>query len=122
ALREKLDHLSAALVKMNDGKGPDIFAGVEVESERAAELLRDALNKRLSDPALHYTHILMRELSGGRHIAPMILTRLPVEANRTQLLGHRQRILEGHVTVNGHDLAILASHWTSRLTDQGGDK
>src|SRR5207244_1751670 len=56
ALREKLDHLSAALVKMNDGKGPDIFAGVEVESERAAELLRDALNERLSDTAADYAN------------------------------------------------------------------
>jgi endonuclease/exonuclease/phosphatase family metal-dependent hydrolase len=122
ALREKLDHLSAALLKLNDGKGPDIFAGVEVESARAAELLCDALNKRLNDPALHYTHILMKEVSGGRHIAPMILTRLPVDANRTQLLGRRQRILEGHITANGHDLVVIASHWTSRLTDKEGNK
>jgi hypothetical protein len=44
ALRLKLRHLSEALVALNGGRGPDVFAAVEVESVRAAELLRDALN------------------------------------------------------------------------------
>ena len=47
-------------------------------------------------------------------------TRLPVKADRTKLVGKRQRILEGHVVVNGHELVVLASHWTSRLTDDDG--
>lgn len=119
-LKEKLDHLSDALIRMNDGRGPDILAIVEVESLRAAALLQEALNKRLSDPALHYTHVLMKELSAGRHIAPAILTRLPVIGDKTRLHGRRQRILEGHVIVDGHDLVVLASHWTSRLTDKTG--
>ena len=41
------------------------------------------------------------------------LTRLPVAADRTKAVGSRQRILEGHVVVNGHDLTILVGHWTS---------
>src|SRR5439155_11061617 len=121
ALRLKLDHLSEALIRLNNGKGPDILAVVEVESRRAAELLQEALNRRLNDPALHYTHLLMKELAAGRHIAPAILTRLPVAADRTRLHGSRLRILEGHVGVNGHDLVVIASHWTSRNSDGHGE-
>jgi hypothetical protein len=60
ALQTKLDHLSQALLKMNDGKGPDILAIAEVESERAAELLREALNRGLADDQLHYSQPLFR--------------------------------------------------------------
>jgi endonuclease/exonuclease/phosphatase family metal-dependent hydrolase len=114
-LRLKLKKLTDALLDLNDGKGPDILAIVEVESVRAAELLQEALNARLKDKALHYQHVLMKEVSGGRHIAPAILTRLNVERDRTRLLGSRQRILEGHLTVNGHPLVVIASHWSSRI-------
>jgi endonuclease/exonuclease/phosphatase family metal-dependent hydrolase len=87
---------------------------------RAAELLKEALNKRL--PAeLQYQQVLMKEVSSGRHIAPAIITRLPVEADRTQLLDNRRRILEGHFAVNGHDLVVIASHWTSRVSDEEGE-
>ena len=100
ALRLKLDHLSEALVKMNDGRGPDIMALVEVESVRAAELLRDALNSALkkkgADEALQYQNVLMKELTAGRHIAPAVITRLPVVRDRTRLLGRRLRRLVCH--------------------------
>jgi hypothetical protein len=118
----KLDHLSGALMKMNDGKGPDILAAVEVESERAAELLMEAMNAKVTDPALKYKHLLFKEVRGGRHIAPAIITRLDVERDRTQLLGRQQRILEGHLKANGHDLVVIASHWTSRVSDGEGEK
>jgi endonuclease/exonuclease/phosphatase family metal-dependent hydrolase len=118
--RLKYAHLSEALTRLNDGRGPDILAVAEVESMRAAELLRQALNDRLADPPLHYQHVLMKELAAGRHIAPAILTRLPVRSDKTRLHGHLQRILEGHVEVNDHDLVILATHWTSRITDKDG--
>jgi endonuclease/exonuclease/phosphatase family metal-dependent hydrolase len=121
-LREKLDHLSEVLIEMNGGRGPDILAVAECESERAAELLRDALNARLRNEADHYAHILFKDPKGGRHIATAIITRLPVAADRTKLLGHRQRILEGHIRVNGHDLVVIASHWTSRLTEKEGEE
>src|SRR6266446_5314774 len=119
-LQLKLEHLSEALMRLNQGRGPDILAVAEVESVRAAELLRDALNRQLSDPSLHYTNVLMKELSAGRHIAPAIITRLPVQRDRTRLHGSRLRILEGHIRVNNHDLVVIASHWTSRLTDKEG--
>src|SRR6266436_7074551 len=117
ARRLKYDHLRDALLQMNDGKGPDILALAEVETLRAAELLQEDLNEKL-DPALQYKYILFKEASGGRNINTAILTRVPVEGNRTKLLGRRLRILEGHLTVNGHELVVIASHWTSRISDE----
>lgn len=113
-LQLKLSKLTEALLKLNGGKGPDIFAMCEVESVRAAELLQQALNARL-DPSLHYTSVLMNEVKVGRHIAPAILTRLPVVKDRTRGYGARFRIIEGHIEVDGHKLIVLAAHWTSRL-------
>jgi endonuclease/exonuclease/phosphatase family metal-dependent hydrolase len=114
AFKLKLTKLTEALMMMNQGKGPDILAICEVETVRAAELLKDALNSKL-DPKLHYQHVLMKEVSAGRHIAPAIITRLPVIKDRTRLLDKKMRILEGQVVVGGHELTIFASHWTSRL-------
>lgn len=121
AFQLKLARLCEALLRLNDGRGPDILAVVEVEGVRAADALRQALNERLSDPALHYQHLLAKDLSGGRHIAPAILTRLPVRGDRTRLHGSRLRILEGHIDVAGQDLVVIASHWTSRVSDEEGE-
>src|SRR5262249_48351984 len=46
ALELKLAHLSEAILQLNDGRGPDILAIVEVENIRAAELLQKSLNQR----------------------------------------------------------------------------
>jgi endonuclease/exonuclease/phosphatase family metal-dependent hydrolase len=120
--KEKYAHLSQVLMELNGGRGPDILAIAECESERAAELLCEALNARLGDESQHYQHVLYKDPHGGRHIATAIITRLPVAGARTHLLGHRQRILEGHIHVNGHDLVVIASHWTSRLTEKEGQE
>ncbi len=120
AFRLKLEHLTEVLASLNEGKGPDILALAEVETERAAELLMESLNRAVGRRAAPYRHVLWKNPHGGRNIATAILTRLPVEKDRTQLLGRRQRILEGHVTVNGHDLVVIASHWTSRLKEPEG--
>jgi hypothetical protein len=65
----------------------------------------------------------MKEVSAGRHIAPAIITRLPVRAAQTRLLAPQLRTLEGHIDVNGYDLVVIASHWTShRSDDQGGKR
>lgn len=122
----KVDHLAAGLLTMNGGAGPDIVALVEVESLRCFEALRDSLNAKLTDAGMadkKYEHILFIGDNTGRRSAPGIITRLPVTADRTRKLGKRGngRILEGHVTVNGHDLAVIAAHWTSRATDEDGD-
>src|SRR5260370_8819110 len=57
----------------------------------------------------------MKEVSSGRHIATAMLTRLPVVKTKTRLQGKRQRILEGHIVVDGRELVVFASHWTSRM-------
>lgn len=114
-LKEKLGKLTEALLKLNGGKGPDILCMVEVEGIRAAELLQKALNEKLADPLLHYGAPLMKEIRVGRHIAPVILTRLPVVRDKTRNHGSRFRIIEGHIVIDGQELVVMASHWTSRL-------
>lgn len=121
ARKLKYDNLSSALVKLNQGAGPDIIALAEVETERSAELLREALNGKLRGGAAPYKTVVYRDPHGGRHIANAVITRLPVVADKTQLHGRRHRILESHVRVNGHELTVLATHWTSRVSDVEGD-
>ena len=119
---QKIKNLTEVLTALNDGKGPDILALAEVEADStAAEALRDALNKAIKEGTPPYRHILMKNPHGGRNIATAILTRLPVVADRTQLLGKRHRILEGHIAVDGKDLVVVASHWTSRVSDKVGE-
>lgn len=115
----KYDHLADIILTINDGKGPDLLGCCEVESVRAAELLRDALNAKLRADVPKYEHVAMLNQDGGRHIAPCLISRLPVDSARTRFLNSRQRILETHVVVNGHDLFLVVSHWTSQLSDDG---
>ncbi|MDB5311935.1 MAG: Endonuclease/exonuclease/phosphatase [Gemmataceae bacterium] len=121
----KYDHLAEIILKVNGGKGPDVFAGVEVETLRAAELLRDILNAKLPAGAARYEHVAMKELgrNAGRYMAPCVISRLPLDETRTKLLGsHNLRILETHVVANGADLWLVASHWTSQKSDDGTHK
>ncbi len=122
--QEKLDHLAKVLLAMNGGQGPDLIACCEVESVRAADLLKGTLNKHLddakADPKLKYTQVVMKNLDAGRHIAPCLITRLNVSPNYTRLHGGNLRILEGRLFVNGHELIVIASHWTSQLKQRNG--
>ena len=71
--RLKVEHLAEALLWMNDGRGPDIVAMYEVESERCMNALKDALNQRLTkagkDDAM-YQHVLFLGDKTGRRFAP----------------------------------------------------
>jgi endonuclease/exonuclease/phosphatase family metal-dependent hydrolase len=118
----KLERIATAILKMNDGKGPDILACCELESVRSLELLQGALNARIDDPKKKYASLAMRNLDGGRHIAPGVLSRLPLSQQRTRMLGGKSplRILETHLYVNNQDLCIVASHWTSKLKQADG--
>jgi hypothetical protein len=107
---QKVKHLSEVLRGLNDGRGPDLLAVAEVESERSARALAEALNKDLPSGVVPYDHLLWEDPHGGRSISTAILTRLPVRASKTQLLGRRLRILEGHIEQNGHELVVLATH------------
>ena len=121
ALKQKLDNLAEVILGMNEGKGPDILALAEVESARAAELVQQTLNARLTNPALRYTTVLFLNSAGGRHISTAILTRLPVNKDKTRLLGHRLRILQGQIEVADRPLTVIASHWSSRISDKTGE-
>jgi endonuclease/exonuclease/phosphatase family metal-dependent hydrolase len=123
AFRAKVDHLAEALLKMNGGVGPDILACVEVENERCMNALRDAVNAKLNAAGLadrKYETILFKPDNTGRRFAPAIMTRFRAIEDRTKKPGNRSngRILEGHLEVNGHELIIIAAHWTSRVTDK----
>ena len=124
ARKLKYDHLAEIILKQNGGNGPDIFVGVEVESLRAGEMLRDTLNAKLPAAAKKYEHVVMKELAAnaGRYIAPCVISKLPLDDAHTRLLGTRNlRVLETRVTANGATLTIVASHWTSQLKqDDGG--
>jgi endonuclease/exonuclease/phosphatase family metal-dependent hydrolase len=121
AFAQKLKNLTEVLAALGDGNGPDILALAEVEAEsQAADLLVESLNKAIKPATRPYEHILIKNPHGGRDIVTAIVTRLPVAADKTQLLGRRQRILEGHVEVNGQDLVVMATHWTSRVSDERG--
>jgi hypothetical protein len=124
-LRElKYDHIASALLKMNDGKGPDVIACAEVESVRAADLLKDTLNRKLKeakkDDKWQYKFVAMQNLDAGRHIAPCVISRVNVDVRNIKLLRKPLRILESHLYVNGADLCILATHWTSQLKQRDG--
>src|SRR5262249_14166603 len=56
--QQKMENLSSVLASLNGGKGPDILAMAELESVRAAELLQEALNKKLAKPELQYKNLL----------------------------------------------------------------
>lgn len=116
----RYDHTADALLKMNGGRGPDIIACAEVESIRAAELLMGALNKNMKNKADKYTHVLMKNLDAGRHISTCVITRLDVSNLATRLHGGNLRILETHLFANGYELCIVATHWTSKLKQEGG--
>jgi endonuclease/exonuclease/phosphatase family metal-dependent hydrolase len=121
-LQLKLSRLTEVLLGMNGGKGPDVIALVEVESLRSAELLMNALNEKVSDPGMKYRYAIAKEIHVGRHIAPAVISRLPVLRDRVKLHGRGQRILEVHVNVRDQDLVLMVSHWTSRISDRDGTK
>ncbi|WP_169975261.1 endonuclease/exonuclease/phosphatase family protein [Tautonia rosea] len=121
ALRQKLDLLADSLLELNEGRGPDILALVEVENRRAVELLQETLNRRLSTE-WHYTEIAHHDNLSGRRIEPAILTRLPLESSGMRTYSAGRRLLGARVEIDGHPLDVLVGHWTSRLTDEDGSK
>lgn len=126
-LRElKYDHIASALLRLNGGRGPDVIAFAEVENVRAADLLRGVLNAKLAaaaqDAKLQYTQLATKNLGNGagRHIGTGVITRLPIAHARTELHGRNIRVLEVHLPVDGHDLTVLATHWTSQMRQRDG--
>ncbi len=122
-LRFKLRQLTTALLRLNDGKGPDILCVQEVESKRAAELLTESLNRSLPAGAIPYTTVVMEPVTAGRHIAPAVISRLPLNSRYPpRLPNRRQRILVVGLMAGGHELTVYATHWTSRQSDTTGER
>ena len=121
ALAAKLDRIATVLLskEMAGGNGPDVLCLAEVESRRAVELVRQALHKRLKDKALHYPHLAYLDPEGGRHIATAVLSRLPL-AGKPVLLSRQRRILKLILVKDKKPLTVVASHWTSRVSDAAG--
>jgi endonuclease/exonuclease/phosphatase family metal-dependent hydrolase len=121
ALAVKLKRLVQVLTdkQMAGGNGPDILCLAEVESRRAVELLQAELNKHHADKKLHYSHLAYLDPGGGRSIATAVLSRIPFSA-KPQLLSTQRRILKVQVEAEKRPLTIIASHWTSRISDTTG--
>lgn len=118
----KYERIASALLRINGGRGPDIIACVEVESVRSAELLKETLNAKIHDSRQKYQSIAMKNLDAGRHISPCVISRFPLSQIQTRLHGKLLRVLETHLIINGHDLTILTTHWTSKIRrDDGTD-
>lgn len=124
ALKQKLDKVCQVLLHkdMNGGKGPDIIALAEVESQRVADLIKDELNRRTKGKAAPYKEAVYKNPGGLRKIACVVLSRVPVVSNKTKILGRYQRILKVVVEDRKKELTIIASHWTSNLSDKDGSK
>jgi endonuclease/exonuclease/phosphatase family metal-dependent hydrolase len=123
ALKNKLARIADVLLskEMNNRVGPDVLALAEVESLRAVELVRDAVNARLPNKNLHYRHVAYLDPHGGRSIATAVLSRVPLSKDRPpRLLGRSQRILKVTLAAGKHELVVLATHWTSRVSDGRG--
>jgi hypothetical protein len=120
ALARKLQLLADALVPLNDGRGPDLLALVEVENRRAVDLLRQTLNARL-DPAWHYPEagLVHRDLKSGRAIEPALLSRILPARPDGRPAPFGDRILHTRVGPDDRPLFLNISHWTSRV---GGAK
>lgn len=116
----KLENLTKVILAMNSGNGPDILALAEVEEgSLAPELLIASLNNRLPND-LHYKHLAFKNPHGGRSIATCVISRIPIIQNQVRLLGKRLRILEVPLKINDQELIVMATHWTSKLTDKDG--
>ncbi|MFQ3651745.1 MAG: endonuclease/exonuclease/phosphatase family protein [Gemmataceae bacterium] len=120
-LKAKLDNLAKVLldIKQFAGKGPDILCLAEVESKRAVELLRERLHADLKDKRDHYSHLVYLDPAGGRRIATAVLSRVAV-VGKPELLSSQRRILKLTLQHNKHQLTVVASHWSSRISDNTG--
>ena len=119
-LREKVRHLGDVILSMNNGRGPDILALAEVEGERAAIILKEHLNARLKDRADHYQYLAYKDPKGSLHIANAVISRVPVISGSSKVLKKRYRILATRLGTKANPLVVVASHWSSRVSDKTG--
>jgi endonuclease/exonuclease/phosphatase family metal-dependent hydrolase len=119
-LAVKLERLCSVILSrnMNLGRGPDILCLAEVESDRALQLLQEALNRQITVPRDRYSKRMIVIPRGGRHIGTAILTRLPVIGAAKQVGLDHHRSTEARIRVANRELVVIASHWKSRLPER----
>ena len=60
-LKLKLDHLTEALLRLNDGNGPDILAWRRSRARGPPNCCSRRSTRGSTDPALHYQHVSMKD-------------------------------------------------------------
>jgi hypothetical protein len=117
-LKSKMKNTAAAILQVNDGKGPDVLILQEIENKRVlTELVRTYLS------GANYTSILLIEGNDIRGIDTAIVTRLPVvgepilhEVPFVQISGEELKdtrgILEAELELpNQEKLFVYANHF-----------
>lgn len=115
----KLEKLVDVLLPLNEGRGPDVIGLCEVESKRAAELLRDALNAglaRAGEKAM-YGDVAWAGAGRGRHIGPAVISRLVL--GKAVAVKKGLRILRVPVSDGDVSFNLVVAHWTSQLPEPG---
>lgn len=117
AFEAKVMNLAEIVRLMFDGEGPDLLGICEVENERVANILIDAIGR--DDYAL--AHIEQPDIRGID--TSLIYSTKKFEVDQEKIRGHlvhlrfpTRDIFEVHLRVrsNQSDLVVLVNHWPSR--------
>ncbi|MCR9199106.1 MAG: endonuclease/exonuclease/phosphatase family protein [Planctomycetaceae bacterium] len=117
AFEAKVTNLAEIIRLMFDGEGPDLLGICEIENERVANILIDAIGR--DDYALaHVEHPDIRGIDTS-----LIYSTKRFQLDESRLRGHlvhlrfpTRDIFEVHLKVrsNDADLVVLVNHWPSR--------
>ena len=117
AFDAKIHNLAEVIRLMFDGRGPDLLGLCEIENERVANVLIDAIGR--DDYAL--AHVENPDIRGID--TSLIYSRKLFEVDESKTRGHlvhlrypTRDIFEVHLKVrsNDADLVVLVNHWPSR--------
>jgi hypothetical protein len=117
AFQDKIANLAEVIRLMFDGRGPDLLGLCEIENERVADVLIEAIGRE--DYALaHVEHPDIRGIDTS-----LIYSTKFFDVDESKTRGHlvhlrypTRDIFEVHLKVkqNNSDLAVLVNHWPSR--------
>lgn len=117
AFEAKVRNLAEVVRLMFDGKGPDLLGICEIENERVANILIDAIGR--NDYGLaHVEHPDIRGIDTS-----LIYSKKMFEVDESKTAGHMvhlrfptRDIFEVHMKVKSNDaeLIVLVNHWPSR--------
>ena len=117
AFEAKVNNLAQIIRMMFDGHGPDLLGVCEIENERVANILIDAVGR--DDYAL--AHVQNPDIQGID--TSLIYSSRVFDIDQTRVRGHQAHpryptrdIFEVHLKVkcNDSDLVVLVNHWPSQ--------